>query len=131
MQEDGFDKIWTQPVQVPHWVRGEESATLNLPIQQDLPMLGLGGSVGTPEEGITAEVMVVNSFEELEERSDEAVGKIVLFNVSFTTYGETVQYRIRGASAAAKHGAVASIIASVASYSIQTPHTGVMRYEEA
>lgn len=130
MQEDGFDKVWTQPVQVPHWVRGEESATLNLPIQQDLPMLGLGGSVGTPEEGITAEVMVVNSFEELEERSDEAVGKIVLFNVSFTTYGETVQYRIRGASAAAKHGAVASIIASVASYSIQTPHTGVMRYEE-
>ncbi len=130
MNEDGFDSVWTQPVQVPHWVRGEESATLNIPIQQNLPMLGLGGSVGTPEEGITAEVLVVNSFDELEERGAEASGKIVLFNVEFTTYGETVQYRINGASAAAKQGAVASIIASVASYSVQTPHTGVMRYEE-
>ena len=130
MKEDGFDRVWTQPVQVPHWVRGEESATLNVPIMQNLPMLGLGGSIGTPEEGITAEVLVVNSFEELEARGNEALGKIVLFNVEFTTYGETVQYRLNGAPAAAKQGAVASIIASVASYSVLTPHTGVMRYEE-
>lgn len=130
MKKDDFDSVWTQPVKVPHWVRGEESATLNKPIKKDLAMLGLGGSVGTPKIGITAEVMVVNSFDELEIRKNEAEGKIVLFNVEFTTYGQTVQYRINGASAAAKHGAVASIIASVASYSIQTPHTGVMRYEE-
>ncbi|CAE7651505.1 Cpq [Symbiodinium sp. KB8] len=130
MKKDGFDRVWKQPVSVPHWVRGDESATLNVPIERNLPMLGLGGSIGTPSDGITANVLVVQSFDELEQRSAEAEGKIVLFNAPFTTYGATVQYRIRGASEAAKHGAVASLIASVASYSIQTPHTGVMRYEE-
>lgn len=130
MKEDGFDKVWTQPVKVPHWVRGEESASLNIPIQRDLPMLGLGGSVGTPEQGITGKVVVVRSFDELETRSEEINGNIVLFNVPFTTYGQTVTYRVNGASEAAKHGAVASILASVASYSMQTPHTGVMRYAE-
>lgn len=130
MRFDGFDKVWTQAVKVPHWVRGEESATLNIPIEKDLPMLGLGGSIGTPEKGITGEVLVVKSFEELNERSAEAKGKIVLFNAEFTSYGQTVGYRVNGASEAAKHGAVASLIASVASYSIQTPHTGTMRYEE-
>jgi carboxypeptidase Q len=75
-------------------------------------------------------VLVVKNFEELEERSGEAQGKIVLFNAEFTSYGQTVAYRVNGATEAAKHGAVASLIASVASYSIQTPHTGVMRYQE-
>ena len=130
MEKDGFDRVWTQPVTVPHWVRGKESATLGAPIQKELPMASLGGSIGTPEEGITAEVMLVKSFEDLEKRSAEANGKIVLFNVPFTTYGQTVQYRVNGASAAAKHGAVASALASVASYSMQTPHTGTMSYED-
>ncbi|MEQ9310615.1 MAG: M28 family metallopeptidase [Balneolaceae bacterium] len=130
MKKDGFNNVWTQPVKVPHWVRGEESATLNIPIEMNLPMLGLGGSIGTPIEGITGEVIVVKSFEELEKRSNEVNGKIVLFNAKFTTYGQTVGYRVNGASEAAKHGAIASLIASVASYSMQTPHTGVMRYEE-
>ncbi len=130
MEKDGFDRVWTQPVTVPHWVRGKESATLVAPIQKELPMASLGGSVGTPEEGITAEVMLVKSFEDLEKRGSEAKGKIVLFNVPFTTYGQTVQYRVNGASAAAKHGAVASALASVASYSMQTPHTGTMSYED-
>lgn len=130
MKNDEFDRVWTQPVKVPHWVRGKESATLNIPIERNLPMLGLGGSIGTPKEGITGEVLVVKSFEELEQRSDEADGKIVLFNAEFTTYGQTVTYRVSGASEAAKHGAIASLIASVTPYSMQTPHTGVMRYQE-
>lgn len=130
MEKDGFDKVWTQPVKVPHWVRGNEYATLNVPISKKLPMASMGGSVGTPNKGITAEVMVVGSFDELENRKIEAKGKIVLFNVPFTSYGETVQYRMNGAVAAAKHGALASIIASVASYSMQTPHTGTMSYED-
>lgn len=130
MEKDGFDRVWTQPVTVPHWVRGKESISLDAPIKKELPMASLGGSVGTPEEGITAEVMLVKSFEDLEKRGSEAKGKIVLFNVPFTTYGQTVQYRVNGASAAAKHGAVASALASVASYSMQTPHTGTMSYEE-
>lgn len=130
MKEDGFDKVWTQPVMVPHWVRGEESATLLSPRKKDLPMLSLGGTIATPKEGITAEVIVVKNFEELEKVKDQVDGKIVLYNVEFTSYGRTVQYRMNGAIEAAKHGAVASIIRSVGPYSMQTPHTGTMSYSE-
>jgi carboxypeptidase Q len=71
----------------------------------------------------------VGSFEELETRAQEARGKIVLFDVPFTSYRETVRYRVQGASAAARAGAVASLIRSVAPFSIRSPHTGVMRYD--
>ena len=130
METDGFDNVHTERVMVPHWVRGEESLEMILPWPRDLPMLGLGFSVGTPPGGIRGEVLVVNSFEELEERADDAQGRIVLFNVPFTTYGQTVQYRSRGAVAAAQAGAVASLIRSVTPYSQQTPHTGNSRYED-
>jgi carboxypeptidase Q len=93
-------------------------------------MLGLGGSVATLEGGITAEVIVVKSFEELEKVKDRVKGKIVLYNAEFTSYGRTVQYRMNGAVEAAKLGAVASIIRSVGPFSMQTPHTGTMNYEE-
>jgi len=75
-------------------------------------------------------VLVVGSFDELKRRRDEATGKIVLYNVPFTTYGRTVQYRVRGAVEAAQAGAVASLVRSVGPYSLDTPHTGMMRYEE-
>lgn len=130
MDADGFDNVHTERVMVPHWVRGEESLEMILPWPRTLPMLGLGFSVGTPPGGIRGEVLVVNSFDDLEERADEAAGRIVLFNVPFTTYGETVQYRARGAVAAAEAGAVASLIRSVTPYSQQTPHTGNSSYEE-
>ncbi len=130
METDGFDNVHTERVMVPHWVRGEESLEMILPWPRDLPMLGLGFSVGTPPGGIRGEVLVVNSFEELEERADDAQGRIVLFNVPFTTYGQTVQYRSRGAVAAAQAGAVASLIRSVTPYSQQTPHTGNSSYED-
>lgn len=130
MRDDGLENVRGEPVLVPRWVRGEERATLLSPRLSDLAVLGLGGSVGTPPEGITAEVLVVESFEELEARSAEAVGRIVLFDVPFTTYGETVQYRSRGAVAAARAGAVASLIRSVTPFSMNIPHTGGMGYEE-
>jgi carboxypeptidase Q len=130
MRADGLANVRGEPVMVPRWVRGEESATLVAPRAMDLPMLGLGGSIGTPPAGIEAEVLVVTSYEELEQRAADARGRIVLFDAPFTDYGETVQYRGAGAIAAAKMGAVASLIRSVASYSMRTPHTGGMRYEE-
>ncbi len=130
MDADGFDNVHTERVMVPHWVRGEESLEMILPWPRTLPMLGLGFSVGTPPGGIRGEVLVVNSFDDLEERADEAAGRLVLFNVPFTTYGETVQYRSGGAVAAAEAGAVASLIRSVTPYSQQTPHTGNSSYEE-
>ncbi len=129
MREQGFDKVWGQPVKVPHWVRGEESATLISPRKVDLPMLGLGGSIGTPPDGITADVIVVKSFDELIEKQDEVKGKIVLYNVAFTGYGQTVRYRSTGAVTAAKYGAVASLVRSVGPFSMKTPHTGNSRYE--
>ncbi|MEK6687036.1 MAG: M20/M25/M40 family metallo-hydrolase, partial [Gemmatimonadota bacterium] len=129
MTNDGLDRVRGEPVMVPHWVRGAESATLVEPRTTNLAMLGLGGSVGTPAGGITAEVLVVSSFDELKARAAEAAGRIVLFDVPFTNYGATVQYRVNGAVEAAKVGALASLIRSVGPVSLNTPHTGVMFYD--
>jgi len=129
MKRDGLENVHAEPVTVPHWVRGDESATLVRPREVELNMIGLGGSIGTPPEGITAPVLVVSSTEDLVARAADARGKIVLFDVPFTTYGATVRYRSIGAIEAAKAGAVASLIRSVGSYSIQNPHTGSMRYD--
>ncbi len=129
MKQDGLSNVRGEPVMVPHWVRGRESITLRQPREADVPMLGLGGSIGTPTDGITAEVLVVSSFEELAQHAAEARGRIVLFDVPFTNYGATVQYRMNGAVAAAKVGAVASLIRSVGPWGLRTPHTGVMGYD--
>lgn len=130
MRADGLENVRGEPVMIPRWVRGRESATLIEPRSKDLAMLGLGGSVGTPAHGVTAEVLVVTSFDDLAAHADEARGKIVLYDVEWEGYGGTVQYRGRGAVEAAKLGAVASLIASVGSASLYTPHTGAMGYEE-
>lgn len=131
MERDGLAHVRGEPAMVPVWVRGEESAELLAPRPTTLPMLGLGGSVGTPDGGITAEVLVVSGFDDLEARGADARGKIVLFDVPFTNYGETVQYRGNGAVAAARHGAVAGLIRSVTPYSQRTPHTGAMGYADS
>ena len=128
MKQDGFQNVWGEEVTVPRWVRGNESVELLSPRHRKLPMLGLGGSVGTPLGGITAEVLVVSGFDDLKKRADEARGKIVLFNVPFTAYRETVIVRTQGAIHAARAGAVASLIRSVGPFSMQTPHTGGMSY---
>jgi carboxypeptidase Q len=130
MEKDGLDNVHPEPAMVPHWVRGEEWAELVAPRAAPLHMLGLGGSIATPEGGIEADVLVVGDFEELERRSAEAAGRIVLFDVPFAGYGQTVRYRTNGAVAAARAGAVASLIRSVGPFGMQTPHTGVMEYEE-
>lgn len=129
MKKDGLQNVRGEPVRVAHWVRGEESAVLVRPRRDTLSMLGLGGSVATPKAGITAPVLVVSSFEELEQRKAEARGKIVLFDAPFTTYEETRRYRTDGPSAAARAGAVACLIRSVASNSIRSPHTGRTSYD--
>jgi carboxypeptidase Q len=131
MAEDGLENVRGEPVMVPRWVRGEESATLVSPRAADLPMLALGGSIGTPPGGIEAEVLVVSDFDELERRAGEARGKIVLFDAPFVSYGETVQYRSSGAVAAARAGALASLIRSVGPFGMRTPHTGAMRYDDS
>ena len=129
MKRDGLQNVRGEPVQVTHWVRGEESAVLTRPRLDTLSLLGLGGSVGTPKGGITAPVLVVASFDELKQRASEARGKIVLFDAPFTNYEETRHYRTSGPSAAARAGAVACLIRSVASSSIDSPHTGRTSYD--
>lgn len=131
MKKDGFDRVTTEEVQVPHWRRGREELVILDPLKsRKLEVTALGGSVSTPAEGLEAEVIVVSSYQELEQRQSEAKGKIVVFDVPFTRYGETVGYRISGASRAADAGAVAALLRSVTPNSLATVHTGVMAYDE-
>jgi carboxypeptidase Q len=131
MKRDGLDNVRAEKVMVPHWVRGEESLEITKPETRKLSMLGLGNSVGTPADGITAEAVVVRSFDELDKLGASVRGRIVVYNAPFTTYGATVSYRLSGASRAARYGAVAVLVRSITPVSLQTPHTGAMRYDDA
>ena len=130
MKKDGLENVRAEPVKVPYWVRGRESVTLLGPRTIDLPMLGLGNSVGTPAGGVEADVLVVRSFAELESAGPRVKSKIVLFNAPFTNYEDTVVYRTSGASRAAALGAVGALVRAVGPPGLRTPHTGMLRYSE-
>jgi carboxypeptidase Q len=130
MKKDGLENVRAEPVKVPHWVRGQESLEITAPHRSALTLLGLGNSVGTPPHGIEGEVLVVRTFAELDAAGASVRGKIVLFNVPFTTYGETVQYRSTGPSRAAALGAVAALVRAVGPAGLRTPHTGALRYSD-
>jgi hypothetical protein len=133
-----------EKTKVPHWVRGVETGELveysgQAPgTTQKVVLTALGGSVGTPAEGITAEVVVVKNFDELKARGRaEIAGKIVLFNVPFDkqmagqnesgpAYGQVVAYRGGGAKAAEALGAVAALVRSAGGADYRLPHTGAM-----
>lgn len=129
MKADGLENVRKEPVMVPRWVRGHESAEITSPERSPLAMLGLGGTVATPPEGIEAEVLQVTSFDDLRAKQGQARGRIVFFDVPFTTYSETVTYRTGGARAAAQHGAVAVLIRAVGPMGLRTPHTGSVQYQ--
>jgi len=128
MKKDGLENVRAEKVMVPHWVRGHEWAEITRPARRPLVMLGLGNSVGTGPSGVEADLLVVRSFDELTAKAGEARGKIVLFNVPFTGYGPTVTYRSRGASEAARRGAVGMLLRSVGLPGLRTPHTGALNY---
>jgi carboxypeptidase Q len=130
MKKDGLENVRLEPVKVPHWVRGQESLEIVAPRPSVLVMLGLGNSIGTPPQGIEADLLVVRSWQELEAAGAKAKGRIVLFNVPFTTYGDTVQYRANGPSRAAAAGVVAALVRSVGPPGLRTPHTGGLRYAD-
>ena len=130
MKAVGLTNVQVIPTKVPHWVRGAESARMTAPADKPLHMLGLGGSIATPPGGITAEVVTVSDFNELDKLGREKVaGKIVLYNQEYRGYGTTVTYRTNGASRAAALGAVAALVRSVTPLAMQTPHTGAMNYD--
>jgi carboxypeptidase Q len=142
MLEIGFDEVRLEPCMVPHWERGEIASvrlTAPAPVAGDsLACLALGGSVPTPEGGLEAEVLRVESFEELQARRDDAAGRIVYFAAPFATelrstfdgYGASVGKRSNGPVEAAKAGAIAVVIRSVGSELDDFPHTGATRYQD-
>jgi carboxypeptidase Q len=129
MKKDGLDNVRTEKVMVPRWTRGRESAEIVDPPRHPLTILGLGGTVATPPGGLEAEVLVVESFNELRMHAADAKGKIVLFNQPFTNYADTVSYRTGSARAGAQAGAVAVLVRSVGPVGLRTPHTGSVQYQ--
>jgi carboxypeptidase Q len=129
MKRDGLENVHTERVMVPKWVRGRESADIVEPGHHSIAMLGLGDSIGTGSAGIQAELLVVGSFSDLESRSAQAKGRIVLFNVRYTNYEDTRLVRANGPSRAARHGAVAALVRSVGPPGLRLPHTGALSYQ--
>ena len=142
MEDYGFDTVYLQEVMVPHWERGEleEAYFYNGKNKINLSILGAGGTVSTPTEGIKAEVVEVSSLDEVDELGRENVeGKIVFYNKAFNqryinqgaSYGQTGFQRRSGAVKAAEHGALASVFRSLSSSTYEDfPHTGGMSYRE-
>lgn len=142
MENYGFDTVYLQEVMVPHWERGEleEAYFYNGKNKINLSILGAGGTVSTPKEGITAEVVEVSSLDEVDELGRENIeGKIVFYNKAFNqryinqgaSYGQTGFQRRSGAVKAAEYGALASVFRSLSSSTYEDyPHTGGMSYRE-
>ncbi|NIA52691.1 M20/M25/M40 family metallo-hydrolase [Massilia sp. TW-1] len=135
-------KVTLQPIKVPHWVRGEETASLvdyqgrPAGVTQKIVLTALGGSGATPAGGITAPVIVVHSFEELKAHAAEVKGRIVLIDVPFdqnmadrglagTAYGQAVAFRGAGPRMAAEMGAAAALVRAVGGAAYRIPHTGL------
>lgn len=153
MQESGADRAWMQECMVPHWVRGgkdemwhSQIVSANTPqkpdarmVRKDFDIVALGNSVGTGKAGITGEVLLVNSFDDLEKRKDEVKDKIVFYNYKFNptyvntflSYRDAGQYRGQGPSRASKYGAKAVIVRSLSHAADNNPHTGATRYDSA
>lgn len=154
MQESGADKAWMQECMVPHWVRGgkdiasaayiperEEVKSGPYPtsVKKELDIVALGNSVGTGNNALTAQVVLVNSFDELENKKEEVKDKIVFYNYKFNptyintflSYRDAGQYRGQGPSRAAKYGAKAVIVRSMSHAADNHPHTGATRYDSA
>lgn len=140
MYEAGADTVFLQPCTVKHWVRGEKEKCNLISDGKPSPLrvCALGSSEGTGAKGITAQVVEVNSYDELEKLGEAGIkGKIVFYNVFFNqkhirtgnAYGETVKYRGGGASRAAKYGAIAMVVRSMSSVADDEPHTGNMNYD--
>ena len=141
-------EVKLEKLSVTHWVRGAETGALveypgqTAQVTQKIVLTALGGSVATPSDGLTAEVVVVNNYDELNALGrDKVAGKIVLFNARYDrqmeaqgfggeAYGQAVAYRGGGPGAAARLGAVAALNRSAGGAEFRLPHTGATRYAE-
>lgn len=142
MQDLEFDDVHLEPMTVQRWVRGsvESASVINSPTvgTRPLSICALGNSIGTPELGITAPVIEVQSLEEAKNLGEKAKGKILFYNrpmdpdqiETFRAYGGAVNQRGSGAIEAAKVGAVGVLVRSMTLRLDDVPHTGMMRYDE-
>jgi carboxypeptidase Q len=144
LKELGADNAYLQECMVPHWVRGGEDKATVISVdgkkqKRQLDVLALGNSLGSGKNGVTAEVIAVASYDELENRKDEVKGKIVFYNYPFNptyirpgqAYGESGVYRRSGPSRAAKYGAVGAIVRSLTEATDNNPHTGATLYNDS
>jgi hypothetical protein len=139
-------RVTLQPVMVPHWVRGEETAQLvdyagrPAGITQRIVLTALGGSGATPAAGLTAPLLLVRSFDELRTRAAEVRGHIVLIDTPFDqgmadggqpspAYGAGSKFRTQGPQLAASLGAAAALVRSVGGASFRIPHAGATRLD--
>jgi len=135
MRSSGADRVIMQECKVPHWVRGGEDKA-EVTGGKKLDVVALGNSMGSGKKGVKAEVLLVNSYDDLEKKRDEVKDKIVFYNYKFNptyiqtfrSYGDASQYRGGGPSRAAKYGAKAVIVRSMSHSTDNNPHTGATRY---
>lgn len=137
MKALGLSNVHTEHVEVSEWRRGPAHGRLVAPVTQPLSLVALGGSIGTPEQGVEADVVRVESIEALDALPrEQVVGKIVFFDKPMARtksgegYGKAVDVRGRGAVAAAKKGAVAVLIRSIGTGPARMPHTGGVHYQD-
>jgi carboxypeptidase Q len=142
MLQFGFANVHTEPVMVPRWVRGKDEAGWYFDgsgARRPLHIAALGGSVGTPKRGITAEIVEVKTWDALKELGTTVKGKIVFFNRSMDrslptpgqAYGQAVDQRSRGAIEVARYGAVAALVRSMTTRLDDFPHTGSTHYVDS
>lgn len=140
MQAAGAQKAWMQECMVPHWVRGgqDKASVQTGATRKQLDVVALGNTMGSGKP-LTAEVIAIDNFEELEARKNEVKGKVVLYNYpfnrkmvrTFQAYGDASKYRREGPSRAAKYGAVAAIVRSMSHSTDNHPHTGSTTYNDS
>jgi carboxypeptidase Q len=143
LKEAGAENVYLQQCMVPHWVRGGRDEARffqgNNKLGQTLDVLALGNTTGTGLKGLTAPVILINSFDELEKRKDEVKGKIVFYNYKFNprfvrtfqAYGDANRYRGQGPTRAARYGAVGAIVRSMTHAADNHPHTGGTNYNDS
>lgn len=143
LKEAGADTVYMQPCMVPHWVRGiKEQGYIQVAgkAKYVLHLCSLGNSEGTGKKGITAGVIEVKSFKELDQLGASVIkGKIIFFNFAmnpvyiqtFKAYGESGSARRSGPSKAAAYGAIGVMVRSLSSNLDDFPHTGATQYNDS
>lgn len=140
LQKAGADRVISQSCLVPHWVRGgKDEAFIVGPKNIPLDVLALGNTMGSGPKGVQAPVVLINSFEELEQKKADIKGKIVFYNYKFNdsyirtfeAYRDAVGYRGAGPGAASRYGAVGVLIRSMSHAADNNPHTGGTRYNDS